>query len=126
MRQAVGRIGFVDRQFAMAEEAEKADGMSAADDSGSGVDTVRLRIQVQGKVQGVFFRAKAQEEAERLGVSGLARNEPDGTVTIECEGSPEAVERLRAWCENGPPQARVERIETVPLAPTGDTGFRAR
>ena len=108
----------------MAEEAEKADGMSAAGDSGSGVNTVRLRIQVHGKVQGVFFRANAREEAERLAVSGFARNEPDGTVAIECEGPPEAVERLRVWCESGPPQARVERIETVPLAPIGETGFR--
>ncbi len=69
-------------------------------------------------------RCRAQEEAERLAVSGFARNEPDGTVAIECEGPPEAVERLRAWCESGPAQARVERIETVPLAPIGDTGFR--
>ena len=75
-------------------------------------------------MQGVFFRAGAREAAQSEGVAGFARNEPDGSVTVEGEGAPDAVERLRAWCEAGPPQARVDLIETVPLAPIGDTGFR--
>lgn len=108
----------------MAEEAEKEDGMKAESDSGSGKGTVRLQIRVYGQVQGVFFRAKAQEEARRLGLSGFARNERDGTVTVEGEGPAPAVDRMRAWCETGPPEARVERIETDCIEPIGGGGFR--
>lgn len=79
---------------------------------------------MHGDVQGVFFRARAQEQSQALGVAGFARNEPDGTVTVECEGPADAVERVRAWCESGPPRAAVERIETLRLDPVGETGFR--
>jgi len=91
-------------------------------ESGSGL--VRLRIRIHGQVQGIFFRARAQEEAQALGIVGFARNEPDGTVTIECEGPADAVERIRNWCKTGPPGAAVERIETTRLDPIGDSGFR--
>ncbi len=101
-------------------------GMNNVSDAESGKGLVRLRIRVHGKVQGVFFRARAQDEARSLGVTGFARNEPDGTVTVECEGPPDAIERMRAWSETGPPQARVQRIETAPLEPSGDTGFRTQ
>jgi acylphosphatase len=87
---------------------------------------VHLRVRVYGEVQGVFFRASAADMARSLGVAGFARNEPDGTVTVEVEGAPDAVERLRVWCETGPPQARVKHTETVPLAPIGDNGFHTR
>ena len=100
--------------------------MNDAGDRESGEGTVRLRVRIYGEVQGVFFRAGAAELAQAEGVTGFARNEPDGTVTVECEGAPDAVERLRAWCESGPPRARVERIETIPLAPIRDNGFHAR
>lgn len=98
--------------------------MSASSNAESGSEVVRLRIQVHGQVQGVFFRARAQERAQALGISGFARNEPDGTVTVECEGPAHAVEEMRAWCETGPPRAEVERIETTGLEPNGETGFR--
>ena len=100
--------------------------MNDAGDAESGASSVRLRVRVHGEVQGVFFRASAADMARSLGVAGFARNEQDGTVTVEVEGAPDAVERLRAWCETGPPQARVERIESVPLAPIGDNGFHTR
>ena len=87
---------------------------------------MHLRVRVYGEVQGVFFRASAADMARSLGVAGFARNEQDGTVTVEVEGAPDAVERLRAWCETGPPQARVERVETVPLDPVGDNGFHTQ
>jgi len=105
--------------------------MIAASDAQSGSGRVRLRIRVHGRVQGVFFRARAQERARELGIAGFARNEPDGTVTLECEGPADAVERMRAWCETGPPRATVERIETTRLDPSGasgasgETGFRS-
>lgn len=67
-------------------------------------------IRVSGRVQGVFFRQSAKRKAEELGMVGFARNEPDGTVTIEAEGDPAALDALIAWCHEGPTYAKVERV----------------
>jgi acylphosphatase len=85
-----------------------------------------LSIRVHGRVQGVFFRQTAKEQALRLGLTGFARNDPDGTVQIEVEGDPAAVERFLAWCEVGPRAARVERVETQTGELVGYAGFETR
>lgn len=87
--------------------------------------TQRRTIRVSGKVQGVFFRRSAGEEARRLGLAGFARNEPDGSVSLEVEGEAAALARFVAWCETGPAGARVERVEVADAAPIGDVGFTA-
>ena len=74
-------------------------------------DIVHLNIRVFGRVQGVWFRRSAQLEAQRLGVSGSARNESDGSVYIEAEGSEEQLELFLKWCHRGPELAQVSRIE---------------
>ena len=89
-------------------------------------DQVRVRIRVYGRVQGVFFRVSAEREAARLHVAGFARNERDGSVTVEAEGERAAVERMIAWCQSGPARATVERVEVADLEPTGRLGFDAR
>lgn len=86
----------------------------------------RVRIIVAGRVQGVFFRASARDEATRLGTVGWARNEPDGTVLIEAEGAPQALERFTEWCRAGPPEARVKHVEVSPIPPTGEREFVIR
>ena len=68
-------------------------------------------LHIHGRVQGVFFRQSTRTEAQRLGLTGYARNNPDGTVTIEAEGSAEALNELEAWCHQGPPAARVDKVE---------------
>ncbi|GIW03972.1 MAG: acylphosphatase [Thermomicrobiales bacterium] len=82
-----------------------------------------LNIRVHGLVQGVNFRQAARREAYRLGLTGFARNEPDGTVLIEVEGEPAAIEEFVRWCRHGPPAARVDRIETQPGPLVGYQGF---
>jgi acylphosphatase len=72
----------------------------------------RLSIRIFGKVQGVFFRHSAKKEAERLGIRGLVRNEPDGSVYLEVEGEEGALAQFVAWCKVGPRQAEVSKIET--------------
>lgn len=72
-----------------------------------------------GRVQGVSYRASTASEARRLGVVGWVRNLPDGSVELEVEGPDEKVAALLAWCEHGPPSARVERVAVEELAPTG-------
>ncbi|MBN2225548.1 MAG: acylphosphatase [Deltaproteobacteria bacterium] len=73
-------------------------------------DTVRARIRVSGRVQGVFFRQTTAEEANRLGVGGWVRNLPDGDVEAVIEGPSRDVDRLIAWCHHGPPAARVDDV----------------
>ena len=51
-------------------------------------------IRVTGRVQGVSFRFHAEQEAQRLGLTGWVRNEPDGSVALHVEGEPDAVEDL--------------------------------
>ena len=69
-----------------------------------------LRITVTGKVQGVYFRASARSRALELGLSGFARNEPDGKVCIEVEGDETSLESFVQWCKVGPSRARVEQM----------------
>lgn len=83
-------------------------------------------IRVFGKVQGVFFRRSAREEARRLGLAGFARNEPDGSVYLEVEGDESALARFVAWCETGPVGARVERVEVREGEPIGHRDFSTR
>lgn len=73
-------------------------------------DTVRARVRISGRVQGVYFRQTTAQEANRLGVFGWVRNLPDGDVEAVIEGRDEDVDRLIAWCHHGPPAARVDDV----------------
>ncbi|MBF6569979.1 MAG: acylphosphatase [Candidatus Binataceae bacterium] len=73
-------------------------------------DRARLRLIIEGRVQGVWFRASAAEQAQASGVTGYARNRPDGAVEIVAEGSRKKLESLRLWARTGPPLAHVSTI----------------
>jgi acylphosphatase len=88
--------------------------------------TVRRRLVVTGRVQGVWFRESCRRAAVAAGATGWARNLADGTVEVEVEGSPAAVERVVAWCRQGPDQARVDRVEVERRDPIGERAFRVR
>ncbi|MGZ5401451.1 MAG: acylphosphatase [Nocardioides sp.] len=85
-----------------------------------------VQAQVTGRVQGVMYRESCRREAERLGVTGWVRNEPDGSVAVEASGPEDAVESLLAWCRQGPPGARVERVDVTEVEPSGLSGFEVR
>lgn len=85
--------------------------------------TVRRRVVVHGVVQGVGFRVAARAEAERIGVVGLVRNIPDGTVLVEIEGPPDDVDRMLDWLRRGPPGGRVDRVDVLEVAPVGGDRF---
>ncbi len=74
-----------------------------------------VRLSVQGKVQGVWFRASAKETADQLGVKGWVKNLPEGGVEIDAWGGAEAVESFIGWCSHGPPGARVTRTDIKEL-----------
>lgn len=87
---------------------------------------VARRVVVHGKVQGVFFRDGCRREADHLGVTGWASNEPDGSVSAVFEGPPAAVEALVDWARTGSTHSVVERVEVEDTALPGATEFRVK
>ena len=86
---------------------------------------VARRLVITGRVQGVGFRYFAEAIAHREGLTGYARNRPDGTLESAIEGEAESVERFEVAMRRGPAGARVESVEVEAIAPTGrHTGFR--
>ena len=75
------------------------------------------RFLVSGRVQGVFFRASTRDAARALGLAGYARHLDDGRVEVVAQGSEDAIEALRAWLHDGPPQARVDQVERASGTP---------
>lgn len=86
----------------------------------------RVRIEVEGRVQGVFFRESTRREAQRLGVSGWVRNRPDGSVEAVFEGEPSMVEAAVEWARRGPERAVVTALRRVDEEPQGADGFSVR
>ena len=79
-------------------------------------DFVARRCYVSGRVQGVFFRAATLQRAFELGVTGYAKNLADGRVEVLACGEQGAVVQLCDWLWQGPPSAKVTRIEAVEVA----------
>lgn len=70
-----------------------------------------------------MFRASAQRVGLRLGLTGFAENQPDGSVLIVAEGTTGALDELVAWCKSGPPKARVDHVAVTPGTPAGYQSF---
>jgi acylphosphatase len=90
------------------------------------MSTVRRRVVVTGRVQGVLFRDSARREASAHGVSGWVANRPDGSVEAVLEGDSDDVEAVVAWLRRGPPHAQVEGTKVSHEQPAGENGFRVR
>ncbi len=84
------------------------------------------RIQVFGKVQGVFFRASAKTVADDLRLTGWVKNESDGSVLIEVEGSENSIEKMIEWCEEGPTFANVSDVILSEAEEIAFEGFEIR
>jgi acylphosphatase len=87
---------------------------------------VAAEVRVTGWVQGVAFRWTCELEAERHGVRGWVRNEPDGSVAAFFEGDAGPVHAMVDWCRSGPSGARVDRVDVRPAQVAGLTGFEVR
>jgi acylphosphatase len=95
--------------------------MAAAD------DYARLHLWISGRVQGVFFRGAAADEARMLAITGWARNLADRRVEIIAEGRRSALNALMAWAHDGPSAAHVERVEVEWSESRGEfSDFRVR
>ena len=69
-----------------------------------------VKFNVRGRVQGVAFRAHTREQARRLGLTGYAKNLPDGSVEVLACGDAAALDELERWLRQGPPAARVDEV----------------
>ena len=74
-------------------------------------ENVRVHVLIEGRVQGVFFRASTRDEARARGLSGWVRNLADGRVEAVFEGDKAVVENMLAWCRKGPPYAYVDQVD---------------
>jgi acylphosphatase len=88
-------------------------------------EKARVHVLIQGRVQGVFFRASTRDEARARGLTGWVRNRPDGRVEAVFEGDKRLVDNMLTWCHQGPPYSYVDRVEVEWQAALGDlTDFR--
>ena len=85
-----------------------------------------IRFLVDGRVQGVGFRAWTRQTANRLGLVGSVRNLPDASVEIEVAGPEESLETFRESLRRGPPAARVTSISETRIHLQGVDDFSIR
>ena len=71
---------------------------------------IRVRLVIEGRVQGVWFRDSTRGKARELGVYGWVKNRFDGSVEVLAEGPEDRVKELIEWCHQGPPYAKVSRV----------------
>lgn len=84
-----------------------------------------VNLIIKGKVQGVYYRNSAKEEAEKLGITGWVRYISEGRVEAMATGSPEQLEKFITWCRRGPEKALVEDVITTPLSEQKFEDFNA-
>ena len=73
-----------------------------------------LHVKIQGRVQGVGYRAWVEYQATASKLEGWVRNCRDGSVEALFAGSPKAVAEMIALCRHGPPSSRVEAVLNQP------------
>ena len=87
---------------------------------------VTRKLRIHGEVQGVFYRAWSVETARSLGLCGWVRNRRDGSVEMVVQGEEETVRQFVERCRQGPPAARVERIDIEDATEEVPAGFEKR
>ena len=85
-----------------------------------------VRLSITGRVQGVWYRGWAVDQARELGLHGWVRNRRDGSVEAVVSGAPERVDELIARCRNGPPSAAVARVHVTPEGEPVAPGFHQK
>jgi acylphosphatase len=83
-------------------------------------------FKVSGRVQGVFFRANTQREAQRLGLTGWVRNTEGGGVELVACGTASALAEMEQWLQHGPPRAHVLQVLRYDVASAMETDFEIR
>ena len=86
-------------------------------------DMKSYKLWIEGKVQGVWYRASAKKQAEILDVMGFIENEPDGSVYAEAEGQSDQVKLFIDWCKIGSQFASVTSVKIEEQDVQGFIGF---
>lgn len=81
---------------------------------------IRAHVIVSGRVQGVYYRSYAVDEARELGIRGWVRNTSSGDVEAVFEGEQDAVEEMVDWCWRGSPPSRVDSVKVTREDATGE------
>jgi acylphosphatase len=82
-----------------------------------------IRCLVAGRVQGVYYRGAAAEQAQRLQLDGWVKNLADGRVEVVAAGERNAVASLTSWLWQGPPAARVDAVHVEEWTGNVPPGF---
>lgn len=90
------------------------------------MDIIHYQIRVQGRVQGVGYRAFASRLAKNYLIKGYVKNMPDGSVLIEAEGDKEILEEFVRQCRQGSGWANVDQVKVGESPPVGYDDFRIR
>ena len=85
-----------------------------------------MHVRVQGRVQGVFYRASTQQRAHQLGLRGWVRNCDDGSVEAVLCGDQAALDAMLAWMAQGPARARVDALQKAPAKVPDNNDFEVR
>ncbi|NOY37120.1 MAG: acylphosphatase [Chlorobi bacterium] len=83
-------------------------------------------LRVYGRVQGVGFRYFAVREASKYDIKGFVRNDPDGSVYIEAEGTPGNLDLFVQRMQSGPAWGRVEKVTVANQPVAGYSDFSVR
>lgn len=73
-----------------------------------------IKVNIQGRVQGVFFRVYTQKAAIKFGLNGYVKNMPDGSVEAVIQGPEEKVDQMIEWCWKGSPMSAVTNVAVLP------------
>jgi acylphosphatase len=86
--------------------------------------TRTVSVKIEGRVQGVYYRAWTNDTARGLGLDGTVRNASDGSVEAVFSGPADKVEEMLKFCAKGPPDARVSKVTVVEEGDSVGPGFR--
>ncbi len=92
----------------------------------TGGPAMAVRVRIEGRVQGVWYRGWTCKMAGNLGLSGWVRNRPDGSVEALFSGPSEIVVQMVEACHHGPPAARVDNVTSSPESASPEPGFHQR
>ncbi|SFC13517.1 acylphosphatase [Alkalibacterium subtropicum] len=97
--------------FDQGKDRESSGEVIYANDPSENISEQKIRADISGRVQGVGFRFSTKQTADELGIKGIVRNEPDGTVHVEAMGDREQLSRFIEALRKGPsPAAQVEKV----------------
>jgi acylphosphatase len=87
-------------------------------------ETRTVTVKIEGRVQGVYFRAWTYETAQSLGLNGWVRNASEGSVEAVFSGPAHIVADMLRRCEDGPADARVTKITIMQEGGSVAPGFK--